>query len=233
MPFAAKATPDAPKTLTDRAYAELRNDIINGTCAPGSKLRVEHLRKNYDMGATPLREALSRLTADGFVKSEGQRGFRVAGISLEDLEDLTDLRVMMEEMALRKSIAAGDDNWEANLVAAFHRLTKAETKDDPALEEWEIRNRDFHLTLIANCRSKWLLHFYTTLYDQHKRYRNLSRITPSSRNVHAEHKALFDAAMTRDIETAVKANETHIRRTAEIIAETLREHDEALDQQDN
>lgn len=227
MPQALTSS-DAPKTLTDRAYAELRHDIIHGRYAPDSKLRVEHLRKEYDMGATPLREALSRLSADGFVKSEGQRGFRVAGISLEELEDVTNIRVMLEERALRNSIKHGDDNWEANLLAAFHRLTKAETVDTPDLAEWEIRNRDFHLALIAACSSQWLRRFYSTLYDQHKRYRNLARITPSNRDVHAEHEALFKAAMARDVEKAVEANENHIRRTADVIAETLREHDEAL-----
>lgn len=226
MPLASSS--DQPKTLTDKAYAHIRQDIIDGHYPPDSKLRVEHLRKHYDMGATPLREALSRLTADGFVKVEGQRGFKVAGISLEDLEDLTNMRVKLEEMALAKSIENGDDDWEAAIVAAYHRLTKAETVTSPDLQEWENRNRDFHLALIAACSSKWLHRFYTTLYDQHKRYRNLARLTPSNRNVHEEHEALYEAAMSRDIKKATAANEIHIRRTAEVIAETLKEHDAAL-----
>lgn len=220
------STSAQPKTLTDKAYIQLRHDIIHGHYAPNTKLRVEHLRKHYEVGATPIREALSRLTADGFVTLEEQRGFRVAGISQEDLEDLTNMRVKMEEMALTESIQNGDDEWEVGIVAAYHRLTKAETGGDPDIQEWEIRNRDFHLALIAASSSKWLRRFYTTLYDQHKRYRNLARLTPSNRNVHEEHEALFNAAMERDVKKAVKANEIHIRNTAEVIAETLEEFNE-------
>ena len=83
------------KTLTDRAYQLLRNDIIHGVLAPGSKLRIEQLKQSYQVGATPLREALYRLTADGFVAVQGQRGFRVADMSLEELEDITNLRVAL------------------------------------------------------------------------------------------------------------------------------------------
>ena len=78
----------APKTLTDYVYGQLRADIIDGKLAPESKLKIEHLRTEYSVGATPLREALSRLSSDGFVITEGQRGFRVSPISPDDLDDV-------------------------------------------------------------------------------------------------------------------------------------------------
>ncbi|MDD3517307.1 MAG: FCD domain-containing protein [Chromatiales bacterium] len=227
-PEPARGRADAtasPRTLTDLAYARLRDDIVHGRLEPGAKLRVEHLKKLYGVGATPLREALSRLTSDGFVSAEGQRGFRVAEMSLAELDEITNLRVVLENLALAQSIRNGDDAWESGVVAAFHRLAKLEQAEDPDLGQWEDRNRDFHLALIAACTSQWLRRFYETLYDQHKRYRNLARIDKSMpRDVHAEHKSIRDAALGRDVDRACAENERHIRRTADVTSRILREN---------
>ena len=220
------------KTLTDQAYRQLREDIIHGKLQPGEKLRIEHLKNSYGVGATPLREALYRLTADGFVNAQGQRGFRVAEMSPEELEDVTNLRVALEGMALQQSVENGDDDWESRVVAAFHHLTKAESQDEPDIQEWEERNREFHLALVSRCASPWLMRFYETLYDQHKRYRNIARIDRSSRrNVHDEHTAICDAALARDVESLLAANEVHIRRTAEVTGHVLAECQDDTDDQ--
>lgn len=217
---------DQPRTLTDQAYQQLRDDIIHGHLAPGTKLRIEPLRKQYGVGATPLREALSRLSSDGFVTIEGQRGFKVADMTPADLDDVTNLRVVLESQALTQSILKGDDSWEARIVAAFHRLSKIEESDEERdLAEWEARNNAFHDALTSACHSKWLRRFYTVLYDQHKRYRNLARSdTHGIRDLHAEHRAIYDAALARDAEGACKANEYHIRQTAEVVQRLM--HDE-------
>ncbi|AXS81083.1 GntR family transcriptional regulator [Dechloromonas sp. HYN0024] len=215
-PSADDSRPAEPKTLVESAYRALRRDIIEGHLAPGEKLRVEHLKDNYGVGAGTLREALSLLISDALVVSQGQRGFRVAPVSLEDFEDITQTRVMLECDALRQSIAAGDDAWEANLLAAFHRLTKAEEKrigtDDR--EEWEERNRIFHEVLISACPSRWLKHFLSILYQQAERYRRLSLyLKPIPRDIHAEHDALLQAAMARDADKATALLGEHILLT--------------------
>jgi GntR family transcriptional regulator, carbon starvation induced regulator len=211
------------KTLSDQAYQQLRADIIRGDLSPNEKLRIEHLRKVYGVGASPLREALSRLTADGFVTAEGQRGFRVAAMSEEDLEDITRLRILLEKQALTQSIAHGDDAWESRIVAAFYQLEKVEESEARDPTEWEKRNHDFHEALIAGCTSKWLRRFYGILYDQHKRYRNIALSTEIPRDLHQEHEELRNAALARDTERASKAIDHHIRRTAEITLKVLRE----------
>lgn len=214
-----------PKTMTDMVYGQLREDIIHGQLAPDSKLKIEHLRKDYGVGATPIREALSRLSSDGFVVTEGQRGFRVAPISLADLNDVTDLRVMLELKALRKSMQVGGEDWESGVVAAYYQLSKVEEnilENDPIL--WERRNKAFHDALISACNSRWLLHFYSTLYDQHKRYRSISLVTTKdSRDPHSEHERIYKAALARDVETVCKETELHIRRTADSVHDLLSE----------
>jgi DNA-binding GntR family transcriptional regulator len=91
---------EAPRTLSERAYLDVRQDIVSGRLAPGERLRVEHLKDRYDVGAGTLREALALLVSDALVTVEGQRGYRVAEISLADLKDLTDTRVMLETEAM-------------------------------------------------------------------------------------------------------------------------------------
>ncbi len=212
----ADRAPNEPKTLVESAYRALRRDIIEGRLAPGEKLRVEHLKDDYGVGAGTLREALSLLISDALVVSQGQRGFRVAPVSLDDFEDITRTRVMLECDALRQSIAMGDDAWEGNLLSAFHRLTKAEEKrigtDDR--EEWEERNRIFHEVLISACPSRWLKHFLAILYQQAERYRRLSLfLQPIPRDIHEEHEALLQAAMTRDANKAAAILAEHIQLT--------------------
>ncbi len=209
-------SPGAPKTLVESAYRALRRDIIEGQLPPGDKLRVEHLKDNYGVGAGTLREALSLLISDALVVSQGQRGFRVAPVSLEDFEDITRTRVMLECEALRQSLAMGDDAWEGELLAAFHRLTRAEEKriGSEDREEWEERNRIFHEVLISACPSRWLKHFLSILYQQAERYRRLSLLLkPIPRDIHAEHEALMEAAMKRDADRATAILAEHIELT--------------------
>lgn len=209
----------AARTLVEFAYEAMRRDILNGTLAPGLKLRVEVLKDEYNVGASTLREALSLLVADALVTSEGQRGFRVAPISVADIRDIADMRKMLESKALRDAIELGDDEWEAGVVAAYHRLSKVEERiyEDPTglSGEWEDRNGAFHEALIAACPSRWLRHFRDMLYHQSERYRRIALVDRTiPRNVHEEHEALMKAAIARDADEACRVIEEHIDRTS-------------------
>ncbi|MFT5133931.1 MAG: GntR family carbon starvation induced transcriptional regulator [Gammaproteobacteria bacterium] len=213
---------NATKTLVESAYNRLRADIIEGRLTPNSKLRIEELRNQYETGASPLREALNRLAGEGFVTVAGQRGFRVSPVSLADLKDLTRMRILLECEAICDSIKYGDDNWEANIVASFHRLSKMEESKNRDFVEWEKRNDEFHEALVAASRSSWLLKFRQTLYEQHKRYRLLAILAhDETRDLHAEHTAIKDAAISRDKKAARKATEEHIFRTLQTDEEIL------------
>jgi len=219
-PFSDVEAP--PRTLVESAYRQVRSDIIVGRLAPGEKLRVEHLKDQYGIGAGTLREALALLLSDALVISEGQRGFHVAPISLSDIKDITDTRVLLETDALRQSIKAGDDEWEAGLIAAFHKLGKIDEKlgsrASYLIREWEERNRNFHEALIAGCDSRWLRYLIGLLYRQSERYRHLSIATPTMpRDVHAEHTLIFEATLERDVKRASRALEQHIRLTFDSI----------------
>ena len=204
------------RTLVESSYNRLRSDIIAGKLLPGAKLRIEELRGDYRIGASPLREALNRLAGEGFVTVEEQRGFKVAPISMDDLRDISRMRIMLECEALTESIRHGDDEWEANLVAAHHRLRKADHYYGENLAEWEQRNEEFHDALVACCTSPWLLRLRHTLYEQHKRYRFISILAhEENRDVHGEHEEIMETTLARDVEAACKATEYHIHQTVE------------------
>lgn len=211
-----------PRTLAERAYLNLRHDVICGKLAPGEKLRVEHLKDQYQVGASTLREALSLLVSDALVTSEGQRGFRVAPISLTDLEDVTNTRVMLETEALRQSIRKGDARWEAALQASYQLLTQAEVQPDvPEPPQWEARNKAFHDALISAYESPWTKYMLAILYRHGERYRNINwRLTAAhaiERQVHEEHEAIYHAAINRQDARAALALESHIRLTHDIV----------------
>lgn len=211
------------RSLAEAAYDAIRHDVLNGALEPGSKLRFEMLRQRYAYGSSTLREALTRLVGESLVTSEEQRGFRVAPISLEDLADLTKTRIFIENKALEEAIRVGNDDWEAGVVAAYHRLSKTEAKkvtsDDGWGDEMEERNRAFHLALVSACPSRWLNHLYGFLFQQSERYRRISRLGHHiPRDTHAEHQRIFDAVMKRDAKTACEASRQHIEITLRNIA---------------
>lgn len=209
-------------TLATSLYDQLRSDLLGGVLEPGSKLGVEALAERYASSATPLREALSRLVADGLVERREQRGFAVAAISADDLAEITKTRCWLEEIALRESIAAHTTEWEEALVLAHHRLAKTPRslaadrfEDNPA---WEPLHRAFHRALISGCGSRWLLGFCDQLADQHHRYRRLS--APRAfvkRGVKTEHQQLLEAAVEGRADDAVALLKQHFERTAKLI----------------
>ena len=223
-----RARASRPSTLASRVYEQIRRDILRLALAPGQKLLLEQLKERYDVGLSPLREALSRLASDRLVVSEDQRGFRVAPVSTEDLIDLTRLRQWLESMALRMAIENGDDDWEADLVSAFHRLSKASLRDarEPRFlsETWETRHREFHRALVAACGSPRLLQLRDTLYDQSDRYRRLAVASKyDERDIFSEHKGIFDAAIRRDADAACRLLEAHLDLTAKIVLQAQQE----------
>ena len=215
-----------PKTLVEEAYLALRSDIIKGSYTPSSKLKVEHLKDVYQVSGGTLREALALLVADSLVYAEGQKGFFVSPMSIKDFKEITQLRVNLEIQALTESIQNGDDQWEADVMAAYHRLALAEKKlafDDieqrnAQFSLWEERNAEFHAALVSACESKWLLQFIGVLYHQSERYRSLGIQygTNLKRDLHTEHEGLKNAALARDIPLSSDILADHIRITYEL-----------------
>ncbi len=198
----------APATLASAVFEKLRLDILEGHIPPGEKLRIEALRERYQVGASPLREALNRLTAMHLVEQVDQRGFRVPPVSVEEFDELSRTRCWVNEIAVREAIQHGDRDWEEEVALAFHRLWRTPPKqaDGHVNREWEVLHRRFHAAVIAACPSKWMRQFHETLFDYADRHRHLYAQRVDHRGEHTvdEHRAIMEAVVQRDAERAVK-----------------------------
>ena len=204
-------------TLTTSVFERLRSDILEGVILPGEKLRIEALRECYQVGASPLREALNRLSSLHLVEQVEQRGFRVTLITPEQIEELARTRCWISEIAVREAIHNGDAAWEEEIVVAHHRLRRCQEHITGFNKEWEALHRRFHAALIAACPSHWIRAFHETLFDLSDRVRHLSvRESGNARDAAAQHQAIMDAVVLRDTSKAIELLNVHFSRTAEI-----------------
>ncbi|GGB81420.1 GntR family transcriptional regulator [Marinobacterium zhoushanense] len=209
-------------TLTTSVFERLRSDILEGVFSPNEKLRVEALRRRYDVGASPIREALNRLAALRLVEQTDQRGFRVTELTKEDIQELAVTRCWISEIAIREAIAHGDKEWEEAIALAYYRLWRHPVdpvKDGPD-RDWEVLHREFHSALISACPSRWIRDFHEQLFDYADRHRHLANKAGHPRQDPAEeHKAIMEAVVTRNTELAIKLLNQHFTLTSELAEE--------------
>ncbi len=209
-------------TLAEQAAQRIEADILAGALAPDSRLGIAEISARYGVGATPLREALSRLAARGLVNAIGKRGFRVQSISREDLADIVRIRSVLEREAIRLSIAAGDGAWEGAIVGALHQLKRYITENPKGFGEGEpafdALHKQFHASLLAACGSPRLIFACARLYDEAYRYRRLMMATISDpREFMKNHEVLAEAAIERATKRAEALVEAHIASTLRLV----------------
>lgn len=215
----------ASTTQSSSLYDRLREDLLSAKFSPGTKLAIESLSDLYQAGQTPLREALNRLIADGLVERRDQRGFVAAGISRQDLQELTDTRCWLEEVAIRQGMLRRDPDWEEALVLAHHRLRRTpRSLQDQQFEdnaEWEVSHRRFHRALIQGCGSRWLIGFCEQLADQLYRYRKLvAETTYFHRDQGSEHAQIVEAILAGNADQAIHQLSAHYQATTKLILES-------------
>lgn len=201
------------ETIGESAYARIRVDIISGLLAPGQRLRLDKLRRTYGASVSTLREILSRLSSEGLVLAEGQRGFEVPPVSVDNLKDIADLRLLLENRALEDSFAAGDLDWEGRVVAAHHKLASMERRMGQGNRSqtglWKRYDWEFHQALISACGSQVLMETHAAVFDKYLRYQ-LIALSFRGDIAATEHKILHDCALNRDAETAKEVLSRHV-----------------------
>jgi GntR family transcriptional regulator, carbon starvation induced regulator len=209
-------------TLSGRAAGILERDILAGMLKPGSRLAITELAQQYQIGATPLREGLSRLVSRGLIVAIGQRGFRVSSISRDDLLDITRMRVFIELEALRLAIEQGGDAWEANILSALHQLRRHTERAGARFREgaadFDALHKGFHTALLEACGSPRLLAAHSDLYDQAYRYRRVMMRGFDSGEAFVEaHRKLAERVMARDTAGAQAMLAEHLRSTLHFV----------------
>jgi DNA-binding GntR family transcriptional regulator len=207
--------PDRPRdeSIGEKAYRQIRSDIIFGRLQPGQKLRLDDLRQTYSTSISTLRELLNRLASEGFITAEGHRGFEVTPVSIEAMREVAAMRLLLECHALTQSFSAGDMEWEGRVVAAHHKLSRLEqllmAGKDADAELWKRYDWEFHHALISGCRSTALLDTHAGIYDKYLRYQMIAVIFRGEIAA-AEHRQLLECALKRDAAKACKILERHI-----------------------
>ena len=223
---AAERNPTQPvaeaATLSERAATLVEHDILTGHLAPGARLGIVDLVQRYDIGATPLREGLSRLVSRGLIVGIGQRGFRVAEVSREDLLDITVMRTAVEIEAIRLAITQGDDAWEAGILSALHQMrrhierTGNEYREGAA--DFDRLHKGFHTALLAACGSQRMLAAHSDLCDQAYRYRRVMMgAIDSGEGFIRSHQMLADHVLARDLAAAQKMLAAHLHSTIDFV----------------
>lgn len=212
------------ETLRDQAFRQLRNDIIDGRLGSGERLSAVALSQEMGVSLGVVREALTSLASKGLVQASPRKGFRVAELSAEEFEHLTEVRCSVEGLALTMSIEKGDLDWETGVVTAFHRFVRVNEEvdwHDGKSVEWDEAHAAFHHSLINACPVASLVDYCMSIRDATSMYRSRSLMSHASygRDTLGEHRALRDAALARDAELARKLLEDHYRLTYQLLEE--------------
>lgn len=214
----AERDPGAAETVGEKAYRQVRADIVAGMLPPGRKLKLDQMRQRYGASVSTMRELLSRLASEGLVVAESQRGFEVAPVSAKDLREIAALRLLLEGHALALSFARGDVDWEGRVVAAHHKLGHAEARlgrgDLAEIQDWKRYDFEFHRALIGACGSDALLAAHQPVYDKYLRYQMIAGIYRGE-VAGREHDRLLKCALQRDAEGAQALLKRHIEDCVE------------------
>jgi DNA-binding GntR family transcriptional regulator len=210
------------RSLAEDVYEVVRADVLLGRRLPGSRIQLRDLADEHGVSLSVVREAVTRLASEDLVVATPQRGFRVRSLSLDDLRDLTGVRIQIETIALRESIAKGDVDWEANLVSAHHRLAGTPTQLDDGTPNvgWMAVHGAYHTALCAAAGSPTLERIRRQLFDASELYRYWSATLPvrtvqtARRQTGEEHRDICQAALARDADRAVELLSAHLNATA-------------------
>jgi GntR family carbon starvation induced transcriptional regulator len=197
---------DAAKNPVEAVAFWLRRDIIRGVFQPLERLKVKPLTQFYAVGATPVREAISRLLGTGLITHEQQKGSRVAPVSLADYNDVLDVYQRIRRMALEMAMERGDEAWEERVVVQMHRSMKARPapahEQPEARELWQRAYGDLQAELVSGCASPALIRIFRNIGARAERYGNLFGDVSSemARDHAAEHRDIVEALIARDFQ---------------------------------
>jgi DNA-binding GntR family transcriptional regulator len=219
-------------TRADELYERLRADIFLGRLEPGQRLKSSDLCATYGTSVGPVREALTKLTGERLVALQPHLGYTVTALSAAELIEITTVRVDIESLAFRGAVQDGDDAWESGVVATHHLLALRERQvlADGRGDAWYLAHEAFHAALLAGCGSRRLIAIARDLRAETELYRRWAAplLVESERDPVAEHQALADAALSRDVDGAVDLLRDHIAFTTQMLLTQLMPTDVAV-----
>lgn len=207
------------RTLADEVAEVLRGRILSGRLQAGEPIRQEHVAKELGISRIPLREALSQLAAEGFVSLTAHKGAVVAALSLAEVEELFELRQVLEGGLLARAIP----NMTAENFAALAALI-AESRAPDSLPRWGALNWRFHEIMYLPAGRPVTLKLLKRVHDNIDRYLRLEIAVSAEGRQRGcrEHEELVERCRARDVVGATSLLHHHIAETAANLARTLR-----------
>ena len=210
---------EPPLTRSQWVVQRLRRAIITGEIKPGQPLITTALAEQWAISQTPLREALRILASEGLVDMSPQKTARVAQVSYRSFAELFEIRLMLEPLALERSLRRRDKEWENGMQNRLQNLREVIKGEDTDPFEFESAHHEFHMTLLSRCRSEQLLKLIDNLYKQSVRMRLLSASQRGGLNyaVIEEHEELLELCSGSNIKQALSSYQAHILITLDLV----------------
>lgn len=209
-----------------RIYEDLRRGILEGAIAPGTRLHQARLASSYGVSITPIREALSALTSDGFVDSHPFSRTLVHQPTLKELDDIYELRTELTPLMVRQSVSRITAE-QLDRAEALAEAMRAGTSTVP----WAEANRDFHMLLENMCDNQQLIATTRRLSDLSRAYVAMSVASNVVREHQAndQHVELIGLYRARDIDAAIAVSLQHIEETHRLVREVFQRTQAAKD----
>lgn len=215
--WAAQAA-NGPRTLAEKAFEALHDAIVTGALAPGERLRITDLAATLGVSHLPVREAIRRLESTGLVEHVPHRGGRVTDLSLDDLREIYEARLMLEPEIVARAARLFTSEDEATARSWLERQAAAEAQGN-IRDVWSAHT-EFHFTLYRACHSGWLIRLARAPWESSQRYRmTLAPLNSARRRLeaHAEHEAILAACLAHDESGAAILMHDHLAKTANLI----------------
>ncbi|MGV1047229.1 MAG: GntR family transcriptional regulator [Solirubrobacterales bacterium] len=209
------------RTLAEKAFVMLHGAIVSGALRPGERLPIEDLAAAMGLSPMPIREALRRLDGVGLVENIPHRGARVTDLSVEDLKEVYDARLMLEVPAIGQAAGHFSSEDEAAAEEWLGQLSKAlgDGQHDAALQA----HTGFHFALYQASSSRWLIRLISPLWDSAERYRVAAGGADNQllKARMEEHEALLAACRQQQAAVAEAELWSHLTRTANQVSGEL------------
>ncbi len=214
-------------SLTDKAYNQIKEWVVRYHLKPGARLHVSDLAHALKMSQTPVREALSMLEKEHLIEREPQKGYRVGTLSMQEIEDLYDLRIVLEVLAVRqaaKRMTASTRGRLSSILSEFERFLKTAQKQR-ILE----RGQDFHVVLLEASGNRPLAEIGRAILDRIWVIQNINLLTTDHLfDAHPQHLQILEALDRGDAKKAATLMEKHLAQAKQFVLSRLKNGDDIL-----
>jgi DNA-binding GntR family transcriptional regulator len=199
-------------------YQDIRRQIVEEKLPPGQWLVERELCEVYRMSRTPIREILWKLTADGFLEQETNRGFMVRRLGLEQIFEIFQAREAIEGMAARLACRRGGETLRSVLLDIQKRIGKANIASDPALGI--ALGRELHKAIMEAAHNSIMAGIHERLENLTFLTANITKRSPSIERTSAEaHFRIIDAMLAQDEDRSEQLMREHLRETCRHVVE--------------